>query len=176
MATDAGGGLVPGFPTLTRAPTRQKVHGESLSAPFLHNDNKRDGYEHCMGTSRVLKVTGWRLAALGVQLAQVTGMKELEHLWRAKGAQPRRAFVRARLPKTQRERPLGTHLLCDQALDHVYKSNGRERIFKPHTSKILPPELFKTHLLWVMRRSSAEAKGHPGGLGPTALQPEDFQG
>lgn len=72
-----------------------KVPGESVGDTFLPDDNQRDG--NFMSTSHVLKGTGWRLAALG----QVTGMKELQHLWRAKEAQPRPAFVPASLPKIQ---------------------------------------------------------------------------
>lgn len=160
--------MVPGFPALTKAPTWQKVPGESVGAAFLHDDNQKDGNEHCMSPSCVLKGTGRRLAALGVQQGQVKGMKELQHVWGAKEAQPNSFFVPASLPEIQRERPLVTLLLCDQTLAHVYKSNSTEWIFKPHTSKILPPELFKIHLLLVMGRSSAKVKAHPMEMGPPA--------
>lgn len=63
--------------------------------------------------------------------------------------------------------PLVTPFVCPNP-GHVYKSNSRERIFTPHTSKILPLELFRIHLLLVMGRSSAEVKGHPGAQGPPA--------
>lgn len=62
---DAGGGLGPGFPALTKAPTRQKAPGQSVGDTFFHKNNQRDGNEHFMGTRHVLKGTGWRLAALG---------------------------------------------------------------------------------------------------------------